>query len=89
MPQSIDGNATDGSELDESNDPTAPLLKSQSSYHTRIVEKIASLLSNWWLWEILGAIICLIAFSMIVLLLAIFDGSSRPDWPSIITACFS
>ncbi|KAI4209375.1 MAG: hypothetical protein LQ351_007707 [Letrouitia transgressa] len=60
MPQSIDGNATDGSELDESNDPTAPLLKSQSSYHTRIVEKIASLLSNWHIAFLGAALVILI-----------------------------
>lgn len=89
MAPSIGRSDGHGREIDELNDPTTPLLMSPSSHHTSIVEKIISLLSNWWLWEILGAVTCLIAVFMIVLVLAVFDGSSRPDWPSIITACLS
>ncbi|KAL8923219.1 MAG: hypothetical protein Q9172_003238 [Xanthocarpia lactea] len=63
----------------------APLLKSASSQGASLIQHTGSLLSNWWLWELLEACISIIALVVIVVILFVYDGSSLPDWPSVFT----
>lgn len=67
-------------------DSSTPLLKTKPSRHAfSLLDRLSSLLQDWWLWEILGAITCVLALSIILIILAIYDSRSLPDWPSVFT----
>ena len=63
-----------------------PLLKDQTlDPDSSLFSKAAALLQDWWLWELLGSGTSILAMTAIVVILAIYDSSSLPDWPSSIT----
>ena len=70
---------------DDDNSERAPLLKAASSQGASLTQHTGSLLSNWWLWELLETCISTIALVVIVIILFVYDGSSLPDWPSVFT----
>ena len=89
MPRALSSMAmltpNEGIRLERNADSTTPLLKQASSQRCSVRPKIARLLGNWWLWEILGAAIALLAVLAIFIILMIYDSSSLPDWPSVFT----
>ena len=62
-----------------------PLLKRPLPKPATLLARITLLFQNWWLWEIISAITAVLAFTVIIVILAIFDQSSLPDWPSVFT----
>lgn len=48
-------------------------------------QRIPLLSPNWWLWEMVSAGTAFLAIVVIIIILAIFDQSSLPDWPSAVT----
>ena len=66
-------------------DSQTPLLKKGLPKPSSISQKISLLLQDWWLWEILSALIAILATSAIIVILVLFDSSSLPDWPSVFT----
>ena len=67
-------------------DSTTPLLKTSPVRRSfSLSNKLSGLLQDWWLWEVIGAITCVIALAVIVVVLAIYDSCSLPDWPSVFT----
>ncbi|KAI4112020.1 MAG: hypothetical protein LQ339_000027 [Xanthoria mediterranea] len=62
-----------------------PLLNSASSQGVALAQRVGTLLSNWWLWELIEACTSIIALAVIVVILFVYDGSSLPDWPSVFT----
>ncbi len=75
-----DGNADSGT----------PLLQRASSQHSSLSQTMSGLLHDWWLYEILGAAIAVLAILAIGVILVAYDSSSLPDWPSVFTVrqCF-
>ena len=74
------------SESDGGVNSSTPLLKTKPSRHAfSLLNRLSSLLEDWWLWEILGATTCVLALLIIIVILAIFDSRSLPDWPSVFT----
>lgn len=67
-------------------DTRMPLLNNDASRRTTsTAKKLGGLFQDWWLWEVMGATTCLLALSVIIVILAVFDSSSLPDWPSVFT----
>lgn len=66
-------------------DSTTPLLTKTLAQTKSLRQHVAFALQNWFLWEIISAITASIAIAMIVVLLAVYDSSSLPDWPSSLT----
>lgn len=66
-------------------DAQTPLLRKSLQKSAAVSTKIALLLQDWWLWEILSAITGLVAIIVIIVILVLFDQSSLPDWPSVFT----
>lgn len=81
--------AGDGDSLHDDDgyaDSRTPLLKASPSEHaSSALQKLSSLLADWWLWEILSASLCLLALLVILIILLIYDSSALPDWPSVFT----
>ena len=48
-------------------------------------EHTQSTLYDWWLWEVLGAIVSVVSTVAIVIVLAIHNGKPLPIWPLSIT----
>ena len=84
----------------ESNDnPRTPLLKKAanpitttatnvlSKSKSKSPEWIASAFQNWFGWEIISAVVAVVSLGAVAGVLATYDGSSLPDWPSAITVC--
>ena len=73
-------------------DAHTPLLKHVSTERRSLTQKLFDLLADWWLWEILGIATSVLALGSIVAIFVVYDGSSRPDWPSVLTvrrsSCF-
>ena len=65
-----------------------PLLPTEATRRSISMTRLSVLLQDWWLWEIVSVVTCLLAIVVVILILAIFDSSSRPDWPSIINVGF-
>lgn len=82
MPLSRDG---DSPAVENGDDARIPLLQPAVSQGASLAHNVASLLSDWWLWEIIGACTSIVALTIIAVLLFVFDGSSLPDWPSVFT----
>lgn len=74
-----------GAENGEDADDRIPLLQPTYDQGASCIHGVSGLLSDWWLWEILGAITSIIALVVIAILLFIYDSSSLPDWPSVFT----
>lgn len=73
-------------ESDGGANSSTPLLKTKPSRRAfSILDRVSGLLQDWWLWELLGAITCVLALSIIIVILAIYDSRSLPDWPSVFT----
>ena len=70
-------------------DAQTPLLRKSLQKSAAVSTKIALLLQDWWLWEILSAITAVVAIIVIIIILVLFDQSSLPDWPSVFTVRFS
>ena len=66
-------------------DSQTPLLRKALPKPASVKNKIALLLQDWWLWEILSALTAILATTAIILILVIYDSSSLPDWPSVFT----
>ena len=66
-----------------------PLLKKVSSHTDSLSQKLSLLFQDWFLWELLSALLALLSLVAIVCVLAAYDSSSLPDWPSAITVGFS
>lgn len=62
-----------------------PLLTKSLPKSASLSRKISLLLQDWWLWEILSALVAILATTAIIVILVLFDGSSLPDWPNAIT----
>lgn len=73
----------DGHNQDD--DFRTPLLKKGMPKPAVVSNRISLLLQDWWLWEILSAIVAVLATSAIVVILVLYDNSSLPDWPSVFT----
>ena len=69
----------------EEADAQTPLLRKSFQKSAAASTKLALLLQDWWLWEILSAITAVIATMVIIVILILFDRSSLPDWPSVFT----
>lgn len=84
------GNDLDGHmqavDLDEQDTHSQlPLL---GAYHKQPVTaspKLPLLFRDWWLWEIVSAGTASLAIVVIIIIFALFDQSSLPDWPSVFT----
>ncbi len=75
---------------DEHNaDSRTPLLIKSVPKPASISQRIALLLQDWWLWELASVSIALLATIAIIVILALYDGSSLPDWPSVFTVRMS
>lgn len=61
-------------------DSRTPLLKSLP-----LRSRISVLLSDWWLWEIISTATCILALTLIVVILLLYDSSPFPDWPFVFT----
>lgn len=81
----MDGAAHDGDRYNSDVDPRTPLLKRVMPKPALLSHKISLLLQDWWLWEILSAIVAILATTVIILILVLYDNSSLPDWPSVFT----
>ena len=69
---------------------TTPLLKKTASHTDSLLNQISLLFSDWFLWELLSVFVAVLALVPIVSILAVYDSSSLPDWPSVFTVgCFS
>lgn len=62
-----------------------PLLINAGARQASIKQRIVLLLQDWWLWELLSALIALFATVAIITILVLYDGSPLPDWPSAFT----
>ena len=63
-----------------------PLLNNNTTRRaSSTANRLGSLFQDWWLWEVVGATTCVLALSVIIIILAVFDASSLPDWPSVFT----
>lgn len=62
-----------------------PLLRASHNESIPASQKVPLLFRNWWLWEIVSAGTAFLAIVVIIIILAIFDQSSLPDWPSMFT----
>lgn len=62
-----------------------PLLQKTPLKPVTVSKRIALLLQNWWLWEIVSASTAVLAATVIIIILLVFDQSSLPDWPSVFT----
>lgn len=63
-----------------------PLLKAVPTQRAVSVRQgISGLLADWWLWEIISAATCILALTVIVVILLVYDSSALPDWPSVFT----
>ena len=69
----------------ENADSRTPLLKQASSQQHSVQQKVGHLLGDWWLWEILGAALSLLAILAIAVIFVTYDSSSLPDWPFVFT----
>ena len=67
-------------------DSETPLLK-KSPFHSTpsIVHQLSKLFQDWWMWELVGASVSIMALAIIIVILALYDSCSLPDWPSIFT----
>lgn len=74
--EGVNGNANSSTPLLETS--TRPRASS-------LATKLGALLQDWWLWEIVSATTCILALSVIIIILALYDSSSLPDWPSVFT----
>ena len=66
-------------------DSQTPLLKGSLPKSATVARRISLLFQNWWLWEIISATTAVLAIMVIVIILVVFDQSSLPDWPSVLT----
>ncbi|KAL8999341.1 MAG: hypothetical protein Q9169_001767 [Polycauliona sp. 2 TL-2023] len=71
--------------MEENHHERTPLLKKASSGGASVIQNAGTLLSDWWLWEVIEACTSIVALAVIVIILFIYDGSSLPDWPSVFT----
>lgn len=73
----------------ENDDPRTPLLKTPpAAVLSKSPEWIASAFQNWFGWELISAVVAVVSLGAVAGVLAAYDGSSLPDWPSAITVCF-
>jgi len=79
------------SDLGDDTDDNArtPLLKKASSTSHTLSEWMTFSLQDWFGWEILSALTALLSLAAIAAVLAAYDSSSLPDWPSAITVGLS
>lgn len=70
-------------------DAQTPLLKSSLTSRRSISRELTLLFQDWFLWEILSALIAILAVGLVVAILAVYDSRSLPDWPSVLTVGFS
>lgn len=66
-------------------DSATPLLQKTFTQTRSLPQRLTLALQNWFLWEILSATTAVVAMAITVIVLAIYDSSSLPDWPSSIT----
>ena len=62
-----------------------PLLKKPKRQARLASTKVSLLLQDWWLWELLSALLAILSTTAIIVILVRYDGSSLPDWPSVLT----
>ena len=67
------------------NSSTPLLLPNASRRASTFLGLLSGLLQDWWLWELIGATTCVVALAVIIVLLAVYDSCSLPDWPSVFT----
>lgn len=77
----VDGNVQVRHDVDS----RSPLLIKSLPKSSSLSTQISLLLQDWWLWEISSAFVAILATAVIVIILALYDGSSLPDWPSMFT----
>lgn len=86
--QAQDGDANE--DVDVVNSHT-PLLNS-NALSKKVLPASSKRLSlsfqDWFSWDLASAFTASLSMVAIVIILAIFDGSSLPDWPSIFTVLF-
>ena len=89
MPSVQNQRAANQAEADSDDNVHTPLLKSISStsYPSSWTERVATSFQDWFSWDLLSAAVATVSIVAIIILLAVFDNSSLPDWPSIITVC--
>ena len=66
-------------------DSRTPLLKKPLPKANSSLKNFSLLLEDWWLWELISSLTAVIATTLIILILVLYDGSPLPDWPSVIT----
>ena len=66
-----------------------PLLKKAARHTNSFSHRVSLLFQDWFLWEVLSAVLALLSLIAIVGILLAYDASSLPDWPSSITVGFS
>jgi hypothetical protein len=60
-----------------------PLVSDASKLHKHA--SYAHIVLDWWLWELAGAIVSILALASIVIVLLVYDGKSMPALPHDIT----
>ena len=66
-------------------DARIPLLNGSPFQRNSKPQSVSSLLQDWWLWELLSALVASLATTAIIVILLIYDSSPLPDFPSVFT----
>lgn len=81
----LDGHIQEANLDEQDTHSQSPLLRAYHKQPIPASPKIPLLFQNWWLWEIVSASTAFLAIVVIIIILAVFDQSSLPDWPSVLT----
>lgn len=69
---------------DERSSQTQSNFQDKNRHQQTAIRK-APLFRDWWLWELVGAMLSLGATVAIIIILAVYDGHPLPSWPYRIT----
>ena len=89
MSAQVDQNTLEhGADAGRDEGEDSPLLpKDLGKWSSSLISKLGLSFQDWFSWELVSALVALVSVSAIIVVLAIFDNSSLPDWPSIFTVC--
>ena len=83
-----DGRANEGGDVVNSYTPLLNPITLSKKGVTASSNRLSLSFQDWFSWDLVSAFTASLSMVAIVIILAIFDGSSLPDWPSIFTVLF-
>lgn len=83
--QAQDGQANEVGDVVDSHTPLLNSNALSKKGFTASSKRLSLSFQDWFSWDLASAFTASLSMAAIVILLAIFDGSSLPDWPSIFT----